>query len=465
PPTLAEILVRASSHAFYTDSTSPQAISGSETTAAPSLSSFQLLTKDRLNSTIQTLMNTDPTFLHGAYLSLSGGTRSSKNLYFVTDAVENRELRVQAGKLMNTLGVVTSTDIVANLHGVNVMYQSQSLCAALVEYAGGTHLSLTAPISDENAAVLVGLFKPTVILTTANRALQLARYVAALPASEKFEIKKLIYSSEMMTPQQEVYLGEALGVELLASLYGSAEVLQHFHHIADLAHGRAQSREYREFVADGNMVIMEVINELTGEILASTEHLDELKEGSAIGELVLTSLLKYKHPLVRYRTGDIGSLHPYHGEASAGGKNPDVARYFSFRLYGRNPLKSFKISSLYIDLETAYATCLSKPEYDILEWQVIVDHLSIEELAREAPGTAGDYLEFRVVTKGNTLEGVEYEENLRKDLVRSVTGADVKTIVKRVGYDGLERARNAAKVLRLVDRRVLPGSELDRRAQ
>ncbi|KAI5779668.1 hypothetical protein DFH27DRAFT_387807 [Peziza echinospora] len=468
PHTLQEILIQASTHPYYINLLTPEQQAQSPTSLT--LPAFPFLTKDHLFAGIAHLLATDPTFLHGIYISPTGGTRSVINLFNFTCSRENRQIRKHASRLIRVLGLLGPTDIVANLHEVTRMYQSQSLSAAIIEYAEATNLNITVSCQDADVVGYGEFFKPTAVFALPSRVVQLARYVK----EERIEwgartgrpMDKMLYTSETLSREHEVFVAEALGIKQVGSLYGSAELgpcaaspLRPVLTREDLDPETTTRPElgYREFVVDRKLLLVEVLDDNTGEILASSENPvvvggEEEKEQDAAkrkGELVFTSMLKFRHPIVRYRTGDIGSIHPYTGPLDLTIKGSGTRDdYFIFRLYGRIPQKSFTVDGEYIDIQTLQKRCLSKPEFDVLEWQVILDRLAAEEVET---GEAHDTVEFRIVTAGDV--GEDYEDVVTRTLIKDVFGPNLKVTVRRVSYSELERGRNAGKMLKIIDRR------------
>lgn len=190
-----------------------------------------------------------------------------------------------------------------------------------------------------------------------------------------------------------------------------------------------ENRPYREFVFRTDMMVVEITDDGGAPVPAGE-----------VGELVLTSLMRLRNPLVRYRTGDVGSLHPY-----SGGKE---GRYRCLRMYGRHPDQSFTLSGDYVDL-VELERVMAQEKWGVLEWQVVVDSDHV--------GSTEETAEFRVVMKdGPGVGGVEILAELRAALL-AVSGSagafTAKFIVTAVEYDGLEKGSMAGKVRKIVDRR------------
>jgi len=449
---LQEILLRASTHPIYIPLQYPKLCrqrgtndgdsSDYTTVQLISLRDFPFLQKEHLLASFSTLMRTDPKFLHSAYLSPSGGTGNTiggmAQLYFVTDTSENRDQRVQFACMLSKLRVITDDDIVLNLHGGGIMYRSQDLIGNLIELAGGTELSVGFSAPDMAVLQAAQRFRSNTLAASSSRILQFAQYVSTLPEHERVIIRKIIYTSEPLLPSREKYLQNVLRVESIASIFGSAEAGPCFAS-PPVKMGEA-STVYREFVFDKNIVVVEIIGE-DGTVIADSLGMSD--GWGQVGEIVITSLCRLRNPLVRYQTGDLGSLQPLQGT------NYGSYDYHSLVFHGRNSAKSLTINGEYFDVKELENRVFSKPGYGVLDWQVIIEPVPTEE--REE-GMALDGLEFRVISKSQT----DYKvfDRLKKDIVDDFVGPRTRVIMRRAEYEGLERGSLARKVMKVVDRRL-----------
>ncbi|KAF8449528.1 hypothetical protein BDZ91DRAFT_618157, partial [Kalaharituber pfeilii] len=207
-------------------------------------------------------------------------------------------------------------DIVLSLHHGPPMYRGLSVEALIIEDAGATELHIGAAAPDSLAMQIAKQFGATVVTASSSRLLQFARYVKGVrdQGGEAVDIKKVIYTSETLQRHQEHYLVDALRAEVVGSTYGSTESGEW----AVLVNGveldgeESASNTSRMFAFDRRLVVAEIISEDGTVLAASTDAcLDSMDDRKPpVGEIVLTSLCKWRNPLVRYRTGDIGSLHP-----------------------------------------------------------------------------------------------------------------------------------------------------------
>jgi phenylacetate-coenzyme A ligase PaaK-like adenylate-forming protein len=460
--TLDEILLRASKHPMYTQLLSDKPHHQSAEKILPfQLQDFPTIDKAHLISGFSALLQTDPTALHAAYLSPTGGTRGgTKQLYFVSDTRENRVQRDDfAQRVLCPIGVYVPTDIVVNLHGdVAPMYRCQELIGTLIEFSGATELGVGGAATDEAVVSFTAQFGANVVTGMTSRIMRFAEHIAAHPETfpKVAKLTKVVYSSESMTRPQEQFLRRVLkNIEVVASVYGSSEAGPWAASVPQ-RDVRPEDRHWNDFVFDSEMMVVEVLAEDGLTVLADSRRMSaggsdaaEDDDFAPIGELVLTSLSRARNPLVRYRTGDFGSLHRYSGTAAAGDRDEIASGhpYCRLRLHGRNPEKSFDLNGDYMDCEEFEQRVFSKPEYRVLQWQVIIDSVGA--------GGSNNRLEFRVVAEGvfSEEECHLWEEKVQEDIVLNVVGLALEVVVKKVGYDLLERGRIARKVVKVLDRR------------
>ncbi|KAF8446870.1 hypothetical protein BDZ91DRAFT_752858 [Kalaharituber pfeilii] len=483
PKTLPEVLVRAATHPIYASLVRDSGLD--VTSGAPSLAKFPFLTKSDLGNGIAYLLASDPTALHdGAHVATTGGT-ISVSLYFISSCAEHRhQHQLVSIDVLRPLRVFTSTDIVMNLSGGLPMYRSLGVFGELAEYTGAMELPVTSLASDALVVQLSRQFGATAVMGPTSRLLQFARYVNDLRGrgGDGVAIKKIVYTSEPLAPHHERYLAGALRAEVVASLFGSAEVgiwcgappSPIVMDGLDMAGDRAGLRRAsgRIFVFDRRHVVVEIVSE-EGTVLANSTTNDfpvpADEAPAAIGEIVLTSLCRWRNPLVRYRTGDLGSLHPLSalGDPATVLHDCDEARlkelidHLCIRIYGRRVHSSFNIRGWYVDVTELDRLVFGRPEWGVLEWQVILSALTDEQQAEatkenEGMGAIQDMVEFRVVREragGMARDEGDYEERLRTALDEMVFDRYTRLAVRTVEYDELERGRTARKVLKIVDRR------------
>lgn len=168
--------------------------------------------------------------------------------------------------------------------GLGLHYGIERLGAAAVPVSGGNTPRQITLIQD---------FKPRGISCTPSYALNIAEEMKKMglnPSETSLEYG--IFGAEPWTEEMRAQLESELGLKAI-DIYGLSEVM-----------GPGVSIECFE-AQDGLHIaedhfLAEVIDPTTGEVLPYGE----------LGELVFTSLTKEAFPVIRYRTGDLASLHP-----------------------------------------------------------------------------------------------------------------------------------------------------------
>ncbi|KAH6876398.1 hypothetical protein B0T10DRAFT_585505 [Thelonectria olida] len=279
------------------------------------LKSHRLLRKKDLYATIERLVDdTSPqnNYRHGIYTSITGGgSNTSKELFFATDALENRRHRAYFGQFLRTTGLIRE--------------------------------------SEERS---------------------------------KIKIDKIIYTSEGLTSAQKSHISTVLGSVKIYSLLGSAEAGPYAVSSPDLT-PRDLLASHSGFVFDTRLTLIEILP------LSSAEdgcNPDPVPEGET-GAIAQTSLVRRRNPVVRYMTGDVGSLHPLPELAKSVIPEAHWPYLRVLRLQGRDRRFSFNWDGCYIEFEILSAL-MSTVSFGILQWQAILDKI---EPSKEA------FLELRLL--------------------------------------------------------------------
>lgn len=299
------------------------------------------------------------------------------------------------------------------------------LIGELVEHARGTSIPAGMDFSNSGMVELVRQLHPNVITGTSSRLLTFARFLLSNPELN-ITFPKVLYTSEPLPTYQEDYMRKAFRCDTVSSLLGSAE--GGIWGVAPPSKTLHGSKPYREFVFREDMMVVEIVSDDGAPV----------PEGQ-VGELVLTSLMRLRNPLVRYRTGDVASLHPYTNTGDP------TAKYQCIHMYGRHPNRSFSISGEYVDL-VEMEKVMQQEKWAVLEWQVVLDSDHV--------GSTEESVEFRVVLKDEAT-GKDLLDELRSALYMASGGSAVtaKFVVKAVEYAGLEKGTLAGKIRKIVDRR------------
>jgi hypothetical protein len=141
--------------------------------------------------------------------------------------------------------------------------------------------------------------------------LQFALHVSSLPSTirDSIRITKIFYTSEPLIRSQRAYLTSVFGPVLIFSVFASAESGPWA--VMNLAVTRDIADDAADFIFDTRNIIVEVLplSAGSGDAESGQEDKHQLPDGE-VGVIALTSLQRLRNPLVRYVSGDLGSLHP-----------------------------------------------------------------------------------------------------------------------------------------------------------
>ncbi|CAH0050805.1 unnamed protein product [Clonostachys solani] len=457
---LEEVLAVAKRHPFYDPSVQypphKDAIRAirEQVAAQPSasgLSSQPLLWKSSLYKAIQRLVDdtsTQNTFRRGIYASSTGGGSSPEPLFFATDVAENRQHRLAFGRFLGTAGLVTDRDWVVTIHPEGELCRSLDLIMEILENGGGSVLAAGHFMLPEAVINLIIKYHANVLAGDSSQIVNMVHYISSLPNSErgKFKLDKVIYTSESLTSRQRAEIHRVLGADLMiCSLLGSAEAGPYAFSFPSLT-GKNQSGDgtaaYEDFVFDTRLTIMEILP-------ATVDENDEDQTPSPIpdgekGVIAQTSLVRLRNPLVRYITGDVGSLHDLPEQAQDFIPQSAWPHLKVLRLYGRDRRFSFEWAGSYFEFSTLN-TLMNNEIRGILQWQVILENMEESPLETR--------LEFRILL---VRDGCDSAEKI-SDRIKKFCCVDASIertfrilFVNDVG--DFVRSPGARKVINFVDR-------------
>ncbi|KAF3403588.1 hypothetical protein F1880_009532 [Penicillium rolfsii] len=310
------------------------------------LSSQSLLQKKDLYRVIDRLVNDlslQNTYRRSCYTSTTGGGSGGTPLFFATNVHENRRHRAQFGSFLRETGIVKETDWILTTHFVGHLYRSMDLIAEICENAGATVLCGGPYMSKSEVASALSDYHVNVLAAESSQIINIVQYLSTLSHEERdrVHIEKIIYTSEMLTPAQRSFVKEVMGAVKIYSIYGSAEAGPWAVGNPEISQGQ-DFEPTEDFIFDTRSMIVEILDPSvvgSGSLPTSTTTL--MPDGE-LGIIVQTSLHRLRNPLVRYITGDLGSIHPL--PASARSKIPEADWEFLriLRLYDRDPRFSFE---------------------------------------------------------------------------------------------------------------------------
>ncbi|KAK5627485.1 hypothetical protein RRF57_003200 [Xylaria bambusicola] len=428
--TLQEVLAIASVHPFYhprtqypLDASEVQIIrkNATQQTADQNLKSFPLLWKSHLYTTIQRLVDdTSPqnTYRHNVYASTTGGGYGKKPLFFATDAGENRRQRAA--------------------------YDRLDLVLEVLENAGASVLSAGNHMPAAQVAALLAKYHVNVLTGDSSQVIKIVHHISTLSKEERDEINidKIIYTSEMLTSAQRAHIKLVLGQIKICSLFASAEAGPWCASNPGLT-GHNIGESCADFIFDTRTALIEIFPTVRKQDDGLTY--DPLPDGEQ-GMVVQTSLARLRNPLVRYVTGDIGSLHPLPDHARNLLSEADWRYLRVLRLAGRDRRFSFDWDGEYIEFEGL--TAIMNAESSILQWQVILGTMA---QSKESS------LEVRILCAARDHEGSSPVRQVIADRVTDFLHVyDMNRHRFQLRFvesmDGFERSATGRKVIKFLDR-------------
>ncbi|KAB8259984.1 hypothetical protein BDV32DRAFT_138499 [Aspergillus pseudonomiae] len=293
-------------------------------------------------------------------------------------------------------------------------------------------------------------YRVNVVAGDAGQVVQLVRYIDTLPVGQKasLQIRKVLYTSEPMTPAQKNFINSVLGEVTIYSVIGSAEAgpwavsnpLLTNHNTASSA---------ADFIYDTRTMLLEVLplsfQDTDVKSYCDERHMVGVPDGEK-GTLLQTSLQRLRNPLVRYVCGDVASLHPLPAEARTRLPAEDAEHYRIVRIYGRDKRLSFDWYGEYFEFDTVQAL-MRQASWGILQWQVIL---------WTKPEGLDKCLEVRLLrasaSDGNLLSEADLIEEIKHFFMVFDYNEDLFQLNFLTGLDGFVRSATGRKVANFVDR-------------
>ena len=322
-------------------------------------------------------------------------------------------------------------------------HRSLDLTTETMENAGATVLSAGHYMTTKKVIEHLQTYHVNVLSGESNQIVEIIHYISALVKEEKALIKltKIIFTSEILSRAQRALIRSVLGNIEIYSVLGSAEAGPWAIHNPNLT-GSYDDTCVQNFVFDSCSMKIDVFP------VALTEGYTNLPKTLPEGEeglIVQTSLSRLRNPLIRYNTGDIGSVHPFPEAAQRyirDGKWQDLR---VIRLRGRDQRYGFKWEAANFE-KAKIATFLEQENFGILQWQVILD---------QAQDTKAGTLELRLmcVARGEELlSHAEVVDRLREYfVVYSINESRFKVIFVD-DLSEFERSVTGRKIIKFVDR-------------
>lgn len=297
-------------------------------------------------------------------------------------------------------------------------------------------------MSPHDVVKLLIKYHINILASDSGQVVQMVHYISTLPEEERALIKldKIIYTSEVLTSAQRAHIKEVLSSVKIFSLLGSAEAGAWAASSPDI-NGKESTTSEEDLIFDTRSMLVEVF---PPSLTEGDSYACPLTEGKS-GIIVQTSLSRLRNPLVRYVTGDIGSVHPLPEHSRDMIPAADWPFFRVIRLQGRDKRISFDWDGEYIQFEDM-AALLNNEECGILQWQIILDKL---EPSLES------FLEIRLMCSPRTSRVLSEKALIDriKSFLHVVSTNDYRfktTFVHEL--DGFVRSTTGRKVIKFVNR-------------
>ncbi|KAJ5712223.1 hypothetical protein N7493_008691 [Penicillium malachiteum] len=451
---LAEVLAVAKIHPFYNpdfvypaDTETIQRLRESiDKNAKPALQEQPFLNKKTLYKVIERLIHDmDPlnTYRRSSYMSITGGGSGGVPMMFAVDVQENRRQRAQMGNFIKLCGVIEPGDWVLSTHLAGGFYRSLDLTTEIMENAGATVLSAGSYMLPTDVAKYLADYHVNVLTGEGSQVVQIVHHISMLSQDyrDRITLEKIIYTSEPLTSPQRVFIQTILSGVKIFSVVGSSEAGPWGISSPDLTGEQSLTGNSTDFVFDTRSILIEIIS--PSSLDGTSQPLNPILPGEP-GLVVQTSLQRLRNPLIRYNTGDIGSVHPLPETASAVIPKADREHLRVLRMHGRDHRFSFKWYGSYFEFEKI-GTLLQAEECGILQWQIILDRLET---------TPQSTLEIRLLKRpqGGVISDDDLKHRIEAFFLVLPENEHLARIVFVDDLEGFERSVTARKVIKFVDR-------------
>lgn len=385
-------------------------------------------------------------------------------MMFAVDVHENRQQRAQMGDFIKLCGIIEPRDWVLSTHLSGGFYRyvnpghemektplanleavrSLDLTTEIIENAGATVLSAGSYMPPTEVAKSLADYHVNVLTGDGSQVIQVVHEISRLPQNyrDRIHLEKIIYTSEPLTSPQRAFVQTALGDVKIFSIMGSSEAGPWAISSPDLTGEQGLAKCSTDFVFDTRNMLIEIISpsDIDGALVQSA--LTPAPPGEP-GVIVQTSLQRLRNPLIRYNTGDIGSVHPLPDSASAIIPEADREYLRVLRMHGRDHRFSFKWYGAYFEFENI-ETFMQMEEYGILQWQILLGRLE------SSPQST---LEVRLLRRpqAGCLSNNDVRHRVEAFFVVLPENQHLVRIVFVDDLDGFERSLTARKIIKFLD--------------
>ena len=348
-----------------------------------------------------------------------------------------------------------------SLH-ITLFRRALDLTTEIIESAGGSVLCAGHTLTHSKAVDACQKFHINVLTGDASQILNLAQHIATLPESTRrtITITKIIYTCEMLSRARRRFLTSVFGPVAFYSIFASAETGPWAVANFNLT-GEPEDDNAADFVYDQRAMRVEVLamSAVAGGVDSRQQHLshsgdddgdDEgelefVPKGTA-GQLVLTCLQRLQNPLVRYLSGDIGSVHelPTSAVEAIGAEKAGSLKVL--RLYGRDQRFSFKWLGEYYDF-AEWSKVMQTEGWDVLHWQIVLRDDELE---------GANVCELRLLrdwVEGRTVKCSELERDLAEVFHLTALNEKLLKVVYVKSMADFVKSETSNKIIRFLDLR------------
>lgn len=310
-----------------------------------------------------------------------------------------------------------------------------------MEHAGATVLPAGSDMSPETVTETLIRYRANCLSGPVAELIKVALHISRLPADRRAAIKvtKLYYTSEPICKAQSHFLHRIFGAVTIYSALGSAEIGVWGIHNPELTGEDTNHDNAIDYIFDTRSMLVEILpTDATSDVKGTNDTSDEV-----IGNIVVTSLQRLRNPLVRYNSGDLGSMHPLPEAAWSRIPAGERDHYRVIRMYGRDPRFTFECNGHSFQY-ASLAQLIQKPGWNILQWQIVIrpcqdrgDHVTVL-LLRDCEGN-GDLSNADLALELKAAFLADSNERFCLDFVDDLRG--------------FERSTTGQKVIRIVDLR------------
>ncbi|UJR35039.1 hypothetical protein I4U23_027815 [Adineta vaga] len=365
-----------------------------------------ILIKENLHEQLTQTKLYDNQWNQSVYISSSGGS-GGKRLFFSTDIQENLRQRQILVNMMLDEDIISDRDVCLNLFQSDNIYRSFEIFNDFCSMANCTTIPMSANTTDEDVLEIIEYFKPTILMGSPYRLMQLAFYLEKQGKKEIY-FEKIYFACEAIDEIKQEYFQRIFHCSIYLGFYGSAETGVY----------ACQSSKYSStkiYLYPKELVEIEIID----------------------SKIIVTNLIRKRNQLFRFDSGDLGRILPTDSHSKYG----LIEVFHSQRLImiGNDVLSKSDIEE-------------TMKQIDLIEWQLIIDYISSTK-------TNQILLLFRYV-KPDSITNENLEKILRNYLDKffdnQLTSLSDELIVQfeSIQFSQLVRNKTSNKLLKIIDKRL-----------